>query len=82
MKSLFKSHFVRISTLRLLRIFCPFASQQRDEPARVAEVDAGGELAEAGVLGGHLLVALIERERDLNARFNIIILICSQRCFP
>ena len=68
---IFKSHFVENSVLRLLLIFRPFESQESDEPAGMAEVDAGGELAEAGVLGSHLLVALIEGERDLNAVINM-----------
>ena len=71
MDSFFNTHFVRISILCLLLIFCPFESQQSDEPAGVAEVDAGGEFAEAGVLTTHLLVALIEGERDLNAEINM-----------
>ena len=57
-------------TLRLLLLSSgSLETQESDEAAGVAEVDAGGEVAEAaGVLRGHLHVALVEGERDLGGR--------------
>ena len=65
-----KSYLSLIHSLRLVT-FRPFESEQSDEAAGMAEVDAGGESAEAGVLGTHLLVAVVEGEGDLDAKINM-----------
>ena len=66
-----KSHVFQTYIFRLSLVCCPLESQQGDETAGVAEVDAGGEFTEPGVLGAHHPVAPVEGERDLKSRIHM-----------